>query len=546
MGADCCAPKVPPPKASLGARILIGIVAVSSVIAGIIGFLEAFYPNSTGMVSVSDKTGLNTVLRGGAPHVVLCTGGKNGDQFSSMFEKIAVKLRVSGTITAVRMDCESRLANGKSVIRMYNFDNSWQPVWFYVGHGKRPEQLPPNLLGETKKAVAHLQEQAVAGDSVTTIRHTGDLFACAKERTGGCVVVYSARNREELDSNLGRNSMGSVSTGSPLDVFPAVKFSVLDASRLTIRPGPADSNGMIQKLLTNTIRSAKAAAAGASSGEGVAEGEGENKPDVVLHVKRIPSTAVGGASNSPFLITVISPSAESKGRISTDAIGEAVGRSEGAVSYLQSVYGSSEGSSGVDVDALLERDDILLDRHASVLLLEKNAMYLTEKKAKKKSARAKVQTKTSKSSKAKAAAPKADDEEEAEKADDDSKGKSADGDDAPMDADARRARRAKHRAAHSESSKKTQTEQVEAEVGATGEVKEQAAPELTAAEIAERERRRRQQMQNEESASAHFAQLREEEEEGDQNGGSDSQSGNEQDADEDILDLDSAGYDDDE
>lgn len=334
--AAAAASSAPADELSSGSPVVkigVGLVVAFMAIAGVYALYTAVFRDLPPHLRIDDNgvAELQKHLASGHPSVFFCNNGTNvNTRARGVFEGAYHELKSEMYFASV--DCHSALPSGKSLIERFSLA-TYDPVWFLAYHGRKPTQLSPALVHRRSELVAQLRASIVS--RVKKLGNSVDLKSCIHDRSGGCVVVYTARSADDVKAELEDSVMKS---------HPLQKLSVLSSSSLALHMQP-DTHA--QRVLTASVRYAKEQAAAAT--------DGAAPPDVLVLFRPVPAAARGQVAHRFLVSSTTALSAGAVGNADIDAL---LALSDKAVDYL-SKPASPASDGGVDIDALFAREDEL-------------------------------------------------------------------------------------------------------------------------------------------------------------------------------------------
>lgn len=310
---------------SIGAWALIASVFGLSALAGIITVYDAVFPVRPTAIKASDAAAVSTLFSSGAPAVFMCINGTSFNERASKTIEDAYRehWRKEG-IAAYTLDCTQSVKGGASVAERYKLAMGYSPVWGAVAYGRKPTQLSPGLAGNSD-ALAKEAIRAVGANKAMKIGNRIDLASCIRDRSGGCLIVYTGRKHAEVSS---------ADVPALLQAHPAVKFATLNASALKLA---APSGSPLHRVLSSGVAAAREAALAA-----------EVRGEVLVLAKRVPTPGGGGAS----LLVTVGHTAR-PGSVTPADVSALAAKAKRAAEALVP-------APGVDpLEALVEREDVL-------------------------------------------------------------------------------------------------------------------------------------------------------------------------------------------
>lgn len=256
------------------------------------------------------------------------------------------------TINTYRIDCSLPLpssvdgssayagdsASSKSVYDRFRIGRLAQPAFFVVGNGKNPVQLPPTISYNATEIASAIKSSGILTSRHTRIDNDADLSACIKDRSGGCMIVYTSKDSKELAADL-----------LPIvEEHRTIQFAVLRSNQLHLKA----QGGAVQELIKEAVGEARAVTSAS---------RGKEKGSVLIHIKRVPSHLNGGVSGG--LLTSVGWS-ESGVVVEQDVI-DVLESAREATDKLKAAAGAAAGSDAID--SLLQREDDLKQLGAAIV-----------------------------------------------------------------------------------------------------------------------------------------------------------------------------------
>jgi hypothetical protein len=308
---------------------------------------------------------LREIFYSGNPAIVLCENRTSGLSLDKIGPSINQAARAvsgksgAGLVKTYRVDCSSEAPinpdatvksdsdSEKDIYQKFGI-NKWVPAYFVVGNGMRPSQLSPMNSLDPLELEKEVRRSGMLFTKYTRIDDDHDFDKCLKERTGGCVLLYTSREGREVAAEI----EGSV------EKHRTVLFATLLASTRHF----ASDNDALKTLVKGTSTKAKEAAA--------ASGIENAKGTVIIYAKRVPSSLNNGVSGA-ILVTVRAASAPSS--LADADIELAILDNKAAFAKLKAIDEASQAALAKGVtpgdlaDLLLARDEELAQMNASVV-----------------------------------------------------------------------------------------------------------------------------------------------------------------------------------
>ncbi len=320
-----------------------------SVLGGLVALFDALFPDLPSKVDVRDKAAAQALFYSGDPAMVLC------DNRTIPYERVGATMRAAArslptVVGTFLIDCTAPIGGGgggegeaaaADTYKRFGINRAAQPAYFMVGNGRRPAQLPPSASYNASELAAAVTRSGMLTSRHTRVDNDRDLDACLRDRSGGCMLVYTAKDAKEVAADL-----------VPLvDAHRAVQFAVLRASTVVLRAGNGTA---LQALLREGIAAARRNAAEAGADKGI----------VLVHAKRLPPAQYGGGTGG-LLVTV---RAAAGGAASREDVAGVLAASAAASARLKEDAARGMGG-GVDdaIEALLAREETMKEEGCAVV-----------------------------------------------------------------------------------------------------------------------------------------------------------------------------------
>lgn len=308
---------------------------------------------------------MSEIFYSGIPAIVLCenrTSGLSLDKIGPTINQAARSVSGksgAGIVKTYRVDCTSEAPINpdatvksdsdveKDIYQKFGI-NRWVPAYFVVGNGMRPSQLSPMNSLDPLELEKEVRRSGMLFTKYTRIDDDHDFDKCLKERTGGCILLYTSREGREVAAEI----EGSV------EKHRTILFATLLASTRHF----ASDNDALKTLVKGTSTKAKEAAA--------ASGIENAKGTVIIYAKRVPSSLNNGVSGA-ILVTVRAAAAPAA--LADADIEMAILDNKLAFGKLKAIDDASQAalakgvSPGDLADSLLARDEELAQMNASVV-----------------------------------------------------------------------------------------------------------------------------------------------------------------------------------
>ena len=339
-------PKAPKDKPNYVAYAVVFGIFGMSLIAFCIQVYDSLFPDRPVHIKTGDTDMLNKAFFGGSPAIWMCRNethaqldnGRARDAFEG-----AMKLLKRDGYAAYTLDCDKPLKGeaGPNALQFWKLNAAYQPVWGYVGYGKTPTQMSPQYTSNFD-AMAKLVKDNLVNKQMK-VANTADLNACVRDRTNGCMLVYTSRNIADVTRDL----------APVLGVVPTSKFATLNATSLRLAtPG----GSVVQRVLASGVKTAKEASLQAG-----------RKGELLVLLKRVSApgggSATATASGGNLLVTVgftANPGVITAADV--ERLGAKAKKAREASVAVMSEAAAAASASGVELDvveALLAREEAL-------------------------------------------------------------------------------------------------------------------------------------------------------------------------------------------
>jgi hypothetical protein len=162
---------------------------------------------------------LREIFYSGNPAIVLCENRTSGLSLDKIGPSINQAARAvsgksgAGLVKTYRVDCSSEAPinpdatvksdsdSEKDIYQKFGI-NKWVPAYFVVGNGMRPSQLSPMNSLDPLELEKEVRRSGMLFTKYTRIDDDHDFDKCLKERTGGCVLLYTSREGREVAAEI--------------------------------------------------------------------------------------------------------------------------------------------------------------------------------------------------------------------------------------------------------------------------------------------------------------------------------------------------------
>jgi hypothetical protein len=255
-------------------------------------------------------------------------------------------------------DCSRPLPSGSTLYERLSLERSWNPAWALIGEGRaKGIQLSPAHASKAAELAA-AAKPSVRPPKHTRIDNDLDLDSCLGGRLGGCVVLYSAKEK-------GVGAAELVSSGAVL-AYRNTTFAFLNSARLIMR----SANEGFARALKGAVANARAAVK--------ESGDDDAKATVLVHLRRVPGTLLGGDSGK--LLATVSTS-RAPALVFGDVVGLLAASTRGYAELKAAAASPTESTEALSAEAQLElllaRDERIANLASGSVLMDRRDLSIT-------------------------------------------------------------------------------------------------------------------------------------------------------------------------
>jgi hypothetical protein len=339
-------PKAAPPPARLAkakkggsvwSYVVIYVVFGLSALAAGISLYDALFPVRPTAIGKGDTARLNALFYSGAPAVWMCTNATFQERPTKTLETAFAQHLQKDGIAAYTLDCAAPLKkDAPSAVAKFKLQADYNPMWGIVAYGKKPVQISPGFTGNPAEFAVEAK-RLIGENRVMKVGNRLDLAACLKDRTGGCLIVYTGRSHAELTAQL----------APLLPLAPTTKFASVNSSFLKLASA-GGAGTALARVLAHGVGVARDAAAAA-----------EVRGELLVLARRV---SVAGAGST--LVTVGFTAAP--GVVAAADVNGLVAKSKKAAELAARGAGAAPASDDA-LDALLAREEALEAAHSALV-----------------------------------------------------------------------------------------------------------------------------------------------------------------------------------
>lgn len=322
---------------SVWSYAVIYVVFGLSALAAGISLYDALFPVRPTAVGKGDTARLNALFYSGAPAVWMCTNATFQERPTKTLEAAFAQHLQKDGIAAYTLDCGAPLKkDAPSAAAKFKLQTDYNPMWGVVAFGKKPLQISPGFNGNPAEFAVEAK-RLIGENRVMKVGNRLDLAACLKDRTGGCLLVYTGRNHAALAAQL----------APLLSAAPTTKFASVNASFLKLASA-GGAGSALARVLAHGVGVARDAAAAA-----------EVRGELLVLARRV---SVAGAGS--LLVTV--GFTATPGVVAPGDVSGLLAKSKKAAELAARGAGAAPASDDA-LDALLAREEALEAAHSALV-----------------------------------------------------------------------------------------------------------------------------------------------------------------------------------
>lgn len=349
---------------------------------GLFSLYTVIFPDRPSHLDITDKTNYNDLFFSGKSALVLCANKTiNNEKIGTAMNQAVRSISDKATVLTYYINCNKTLANGRTVLTTHNIRGEYPPILFLVGNGRKPYVLPPHVSYNATEIGTSIISSGLLRTKHTRIDNDHDYDTCIRERSGGCLIIYTPNN------DIHKNTLLSSLPGE----FPLVQLAILRANSLSYKTVHSTLDSLVKQAVRDARNNALASSAddddddedenddsvsdedllfGTKSKPKVKKSSTKNgstkgtKAMVLIHTKRIISKGDPSYGKSAsLLVTVHACSSNSLTKADISIVLENAKQS----ANLLKESSDQEEDKGHSIEGLLERDEKLLQHNSTML-----------------------------------------------------------------------------------------------------------------------------------------------------------------------------------